>query len=84
MFRARRTGKLDFPDLKKLGVVLKRAVYFITCSGSSYFPVQLTRGMVLQNLIMAEKPPTQENSFYQQFTLFDGTYQDFLQERGSA
>ncbi|MGE5496043.1 MAG: putative DNA modification/repair radical SAM protein [Burkholderiales bacterium] len=30
---ARRTGNLDFAGLKKLGVVLKRAQYFITCSG---------------------------------------------------
>ncbi len=30
---ARRAGSLDFAGLKKLGVVLKRAQYFITCSG---------------------------------------------------
>lgn len=30
---ARRIGRLDYPSLKKIGVVLKRAVYFITCSG---------------------------------------------------
>jgi putative DNA modification/repair radical SAM protein len=30
---ARRFGKLDFEGLKKIGVVLKRARYFITCSG---------------------------------------------------
>ncbi len=30
---SRRTGSLDFAGLKRLGVVLKRAQYFITCSG---------------------------------------------------
>ena len=30
---ARRTAVLTFEDLKKIGVVLKRALYFITCSG---------------------------------------------------
>lgn len=30
---ARKAGKLDFLALKRLGVVLKRAQYFITCSG---------------------------------------------------
>lgn len=30
---SRRTGNLDFAGLKRLGVVLKRAQYFITCSG---------------------------------------------------
>ena len=29
--KARRMGMLDFEDLKKMGVVLKRALYFITC-----------------------------------------------------
>lgn len=30
---ARRVGSLDFTHLKKIGVVLKRAQYFITCNG---------------------------------------------------
>ncbi len=30
---ARREHALDFADLKRIGVVLKRALYFITCSG---------------------------------------------------
>lgn len=30
---ARRTGSIDYAGLKKLGAVLKRAQYFITCSG---------------------------------------------------
>ena len=30
---ARRNGSLDFDDLKRIGVVLKRARYFITCKG---------------------------------------------------
>ena len=30
---ARRIGSLDFPHLKKMGVVLKRAKHFITCNG---------------------------------------------------
>lgn len=33
---ARRVNSLDFLDLKKLGIVLKRAQYFITCRGK-YF-----------------------------------------------
>ena len=32
---ARRVGPLDFDALKKLGVVLKRAQYFITCGGKA-------------------------------------------------
>ena len=30
---ARRSTRLRFEDLKKLGVVLKRAQFFLTCSG---------------------------------------------------
>lgn len=33
---ARRINSLDFFDLKKLGIVIKRAQYFITCSGKYY------------------------------------------------
>lgn len=33
---ARRVNSLDFFDLKKLGVVMKRAQYFITCKGKYY------------------------------------------------
>ncbi|GKX67512.1 putative DNA modification/repair radical SAM protein [Inconstantimicrobium mannanitabidum] len=33
---ARRIGALDFFDLKKLGIVIKRAQYFITCKGKYY------------------------------------------------
>lgn len=38
---ARRISALDFYDLKKLGVVLKRAQYFITCKGKYYGSVPL-------------------------------------------
>lgn len=82
--QARKTGRLDFNDLKKVGVVLKRAVYFITCSGSYYFSINFTQGMILQNLLLAEKPLNAESAKYQQMTLFDGTYQDFICESGSA
>lgn len=30
---ARRVGRLDFAGLKKIGVVLKRAQFFVTCNG---------------------------------------------------
>ena len=38
---ARRFGSLDFSHLKKIGVVLKRAGYFITCGGSMMFSAPL-------------------------------------------
>ena len=41
--RARRLGSLDYESLKKMGVVLKRAIYFITCKGKQVrIPVKLS------------------------------------------
>lgn len=37
--KARRHSRLDFSDLKKIGVVLKRAAYFITCSGRMMYSI---------------------------------------------
>lgn len=47
---ARRAGTLDFPDLKKIGVVLKRAMYFITCKGQMLPGVRLKESFIYQNL----------------------------------
>lgn len=48
---ARRAGPLSFENLKKIGVVLKRAVYFITCKGKMYPGVQFSRSFIYQNLV---------------------------------
>jgi putative DNA modification/repair radical SAM protein len=51
---ARRTAMLDFAGLKKLGVVLKRAQYFITCGGKSSERLKITPQAVLQSLMSAK------------------------------
>lgn len=48
---ARRSTKLSFEGLKSLGVVLKRAQYFITCSGRIADGIIFTKDMVLQSLM---------------------------------
>lgn len=48
---ARREGSLSFEDLKKIGVVLKRAVYFITCNGKNPYPLHFTEEYLARNLI---------------------------------
>lgn len=48
---ARRSTKLSFEGLKSLGVVLKRAQYFITCSGRIADGIIFTNDMVLQSLM---------------------------------
>lgn len=48
--QARRATKLDFDGLKKIGVVLKRAQYFIMCSGRMQTGVVFTPESITRNL----------------------------------
>lgn len=71
--KARRSAKLDFSDLKKIGVVLKRALYFITCSGRMMYNTKLEENYICTNL-MADRtqiPRDVRESGYQQLSLFD-------------
>lgn len=71
---ARRLGSLDYQALKKFGVVLKRAMYFITCAGKSMVPLRMNEGFILTNLLgLRERLPaslTGENRF-EQMSLLD-------------
>ena len=70
---ARRSGSLNFSDLKKIGVVLKRAIYFITCSGRLMYPVKIEEDYIVRNLT-SEKDRIQFGSdgmTYRQLSLFD-------------
>ena len=71
--KARRLGTLDFADLKKMGVVLKRALYFITCNGKMMYPVKIEEDYITRNLLSAgEKLPKEvTNMGYRQLSLFD-------------
>ena len=58
---ARRTGSLDFADLRRMGVVLKRAQYFITCRGRMTEGLRITpegtfRAMVSGKLLQELEP----------------------------
>lgn len=71
--KARRMGVLTFQDLKKIGVVLKRAIYFITCHGKMMYPIRFEQDSILKNL-MAQKerlPREVREVGYQQLSLFD-------------
>jgi len=48
---ARRLGSLDFDMLKKMRIVLKRAVYFITCNGRTYEHVNMNENNIYSSLI---------------------------------
>ena len=67
---ARRHGTLRFEDLKKLGVVLKRAQFFITCGGRMRQGLQFTAQTLQWQLEAMERgqlPPEE----CRQLSLFD-------------
>lgn len=70
---ARRNGNLRFEDLKKIGVVLKRALYFITCSGRMMYPTKLEEDYITRNLLSAKEklPFDRDGATYRQLSLFD-------------
>lgn len=67
IIQARRFSSIDFYDLKKLGIVLKRAQYFITCKGK-YYGVKSMDSQIIRNQLV-EGPQLGKN--YQQLSLFD-------------
>ena len=72
--KARRLGTVDFPDLKRMGVVLKRALYFITCRGRTMYPIRIEEDYITRNLLdVKERLPfgTGEQITYRQLSLFD-------------
>lgn len=48
---ARRLGTLAFEDLRRMGIVLKRARYFIVIKGRYMDDIKMSEGFILQNLI---------------------------------
>ncbi len=70
---ARRSAKLTFEDLKKLGVVLKRALYFITCSGKMMYHTKIEEDYITRNLLYQHErlPFDRDGMTYKQLSLFD-------------
>ncbi len=48
---SRKYGKLTSDQLKKMGVVMKRAQYFITCNELAHFSVKETRPEYIRNIL---------------------------------
>lgn len=67
---ARRSGALRAEDLKKLGIVMKRAQYFLTCGGRYASPLKLSQEGILQNLMAVERRALPQAEA-QQLSLFD-------------
>lgn len=76
IIKARRTGTLDFSHLKKVGVVLKRALYFITCNGKMMYDfLKVDEDFITRRLVGEEKELMnhfdQQGIRYKQLSLFD-------------
>ena len=80
---ARRNARLGFDDLKKIGVVLKRALYFITCNGKMLYKTQIEENYISRNLLSSKGNTKRESTLkegyllgcegvtYRQISLFD-------------
>lgn len=84
--KARRYGKLDFGDLKKMGVVLKRALYFLTCSGKMMYPVKIEEDYITRNLLDEKErlPEGADGMTYRQLSLFDDVRFGGMAEKGGT
>ena len=67
---ARRNGRIHIEDLKKLGVVMKRAQYFLTACGKMPDGLRFTQDTLLRNLIALEQPQLPQQELVQ-LSLFD-------------
>ena len=71
---ARRYGVIDFDGLKRMGVVLKRAAYFITCNGKTMFPLRLDKDFIARSIAADDRKQLfsiEEDTTYRQMTLLD-------------
>ena len=80
ILRARRSTRLDFNDIKKLGVVMKRARYFITCNGRMEDRYPINEDFITSQLIGTDRRKVlqlSEHNLYQQISLFDTNNENF-------
>ena len=77
ILQARRTGSISFSSLKTMGVVLKRAIYFITCHGKSAYPfMKIDEDYITRNLLADE--PDVMKGYGSHLTYKQLTFEDFL------
>ena len=70
---ARRSGPLHIENLPRLGVVMKRAQYFLTASGKMPDGLRFTPDSLLRGLIAAERPSLPQHEMVQ-LSLFDAAF----------
>ena len=68
---SRRYFKITFNDLSKMGIVLKRAKYFITCDGKYFTDINFFKKKFIERNLILEEKPKEENSKVEQLVLFN-------------
>lgn len=74
IMRARRSAKLDFDQLKRIGVVLKRAHYFITCNGKMLYHTKIEEDYITRRILELNHAKNWQMDYqmtYRQLSLFD-------------
>lgn len=74
IIEARRMGSLDFSALKRIGVVLKRAQYFLTCKGKAKEGLVFTPEAAMRSMVSARFSERTAHPL-EQLSLFDGASQ---------
>ena len=73
---ARKSTRLDFDGLKRIGVVLKRAHYFITCNGRMMYQTKIDEDYITRRILELDRKKNWEleyNTTFKQLSLFDDT-----------
>ena len=74
IMRARRSAKLDFDQLKRIGVVLKRAHYFITCNVKMLYHTKIEEDYITRRILELDHAKNWQMDYqmtYRQLSLFD-------------
>ncbi len=70
---SRKYFKITFEDLKKMGISIKRAKYFILCNGLSFVnPKMLKKDFIAQNIILESKEVSEEKKGVQLSLFYEG------------
>lgn len=79
--KSRRSGALTFEALKKMGIVLKRAKYFITCQGKMMYHIRVEENFITRQLIGEDQRQNWDlghQQTYRQLSLFDDSQFNIL------
>lgn len=74
IMQARRSSKLDFDSLKRIGVVLKRAHYFITCNGKMMYQTKVDEDYITRQILDLDRKKNWQLEYditFKQLSLFD-------------